>query len=155
VSTIEELNWIFKYYLERNQRSWLQIERSGFDSLRYQIFWEVVCLAQGALSLVSTIEELNWIFKYYLERNQRSWLQIERSGFDSRCYQIFWEAVCLKQGALSLVSTIEELLGRKSNGSGLENRDYGRMDPLRWLRDAPLTAKFGTNFFHKRRSLGR
>jgi hypothetical protein len=36
--------------------------------------------------------------------------------------------VGLEQGALSLVSTIEELLGRKSIGSGLENRDYGRRD---------------------------
>jgi hypothetical protein len=26
----------------------------------------------------------------------------------------------------SLVSTTEELLGRKSSGSGLKNRDYGR-----------------------------
>jgi hypothetical protein len=29
-------------------------------------------------------------------------------------------------GPLSLVSTIEQLLERKSSGSGLENRDYGR-----------------------------
>jgi hypothetical protein len=42
-------------------------------------------------------------------------------GFDSRRYQIFGEVV----GPLSLVSTVEELLGRKSSGSGLETRDYG------------------------------
>jgi hypothetical protein len=29
------------------------------------------------------------------------------------------------------VSIIEELLGRKSSGSGIEIRDYGRRDPLR------------------------
>jgi hypothetical protein len=29
------------------------------------------------------------------------------------------------------VSTIEELLGRNSSGSGLENREYGRGDTLR------------------------
>jgi hypothetical protein len=34
-------------------------------------------------------------------------------------------------GPLSLMSTIEELLGRDSRGSGLENREYGRGDPLR------------------------
>jgi hypothetical protein len=28
--------------------------------------------------------------------------------------------------------TIEEILGRNSSGSGLENREYGRGDPLRW-----------------------
>jgi hypothetical protein len=44
---------------------------------------------------------------------QSPWLQIRRSGFDSRRYQIFWEVVGLERGPLSLVSTIEELLGRK------------------------------------------
>jgi hypothetical protein len=60
---------------------------------------------------------------------QSSWLQIQRSGFDSRRYQIFWEVVGLEQGPLSLVSISEELLGRNSSGCGLENREYGRMDP--------------------------
>jgi hypothetical protein len=32
----------------------------------------------------------------------------------------------LERGPLSLVGTTEELLGRKSSGSGLEIRDYGR-----------------------------
>jgi hypothetical protein len=57
------------------------------------------------------------------------------SGFDSRGYQIFWEVVNLERGPLSLVSTIEELLGRNSSGSDLENQEYGRGDPLRWSRD--------------------
>jgi hypothetical protein len=34
-------------------------------------------------------------------------------------------------GPFSLVSTTEELLGRKSSGSGLESREYGRRDPSR------------------------
>jgi hypothetical protein len=38
-------------------------------------------------------------------------------------------------GPLSLVSTIEELLERQISGSGLENRDYGQRDPLRWPRN--------------------
>jgi hypothetical protein len=46
--------------------------------------------------------------------------------FDSRRFQIFWEVDGLERGPLSLVSTIEELLGRNSSGSGLENQDYGR-----------------------------
>jgi hypothetical protein len=66
--------------------------------------------------------------------SQSSWLQIQRSGFDSRRYQIFWEVVGLERGPLSLVSTTEELLGRKSTGSGLESRDYGRRDQSRWPR---------------------
>jgi hypothetical protein len=39
--------------------------------------------------------------------------------------------VGLERGPLSLVSTIEELLGRKNSSSDLENRDYGRRDPSR------------------------
>jgi hypothetical protein len=40
------------------QSSWLQIQRFGFDSRRYQIFRAVVSLERGPLSLVSTTEEL-------------------------------------------------------------------------------------------------
>jgi hypothetical protein len=42
--------------------------------------------------------------------------------------------VSLERGPLSLVSTIEELLGRKSSCSGLENRECGRKDPSRRSR---------------------
>jgi hypothetical protein len=70
-------------------------------------------------------------------------------------YQILWEVVDLERGPLSLVSTIEELLERKSSCSDLENREYGRGDPSRWLRDTPISAKVGINFADKRRSLGR
>jgi hypothetical protein len=40
--------------------------------------------------------------------------------------------VGLERGPLSLVSTTEDLLGRRSTGSGLEIRDYGRKDMSRW-----------------------
>jgi hypothetical protein len=83
------------------------------------------------------------------------WLQIQRPGSDSRRYQIFWEVVGLERGPLSLVSTIEELLGRKSSGSGLEIRDYVQRGSPLWLRDTPLSVKVGINFANKRRSLGR
>jgi hypothetical protein len=52
--------------------------------------------------------------------------------------------VGLEQGLLSLVSTIEELLGRKSSSSGLGSREYGRRDP---------SAKVGIDFAVKRLSL--
>jgi hypothetical protein len=50
-------------------------------------------------------------------------LRYESEGreFETRRYQIFREVVGLKRGPLSLVNTIEELLGRKSSDSGLEN----------------------------------
>jgi hypothetical protein len=49
--------------------------------------------------------------------------------------------VCLERGPLSLVSTIEELLGRRSSGSGLESREFCRGDSLRWPRDTPYPQK--------------
>jgi hypothetical protein len=65
---------------------------------------------------------------------QSSWLQIQGSGFDSRRSQIFWEVVGLERGPLSLLSTSEELLGRKSSSSGMESREYGSRDPSHWTR---------------------
>jgi hypothetical protein len=57
-------NWIYICYIEESrlplwssdQSSWLQIQRSGYDSQRYQIFWEVVGLERGPL----TTHEYNW-----------------------------------------------------------------------------------------------
>jgi hypothetical protein len=86
---------------------------------------------------------------------QNSWLEIQRSGFDFRRYQIFWEVVGLERGLLSLVSTILELLGRKSSGSGLENREYGRSESAALTTRHPSSRKFGINFADKLRSLGR
>jgi hypothetical protein len=48
----------------------------------------------------------------------------------------------LERGSLSLVSTIEELLERKSSGSGLETVEYGRRYPLRWQRSTLYPKKF-------------
>jgi hypothetical protein len=55
--------------------------------------------------------------------------------------------VGLEQGPL-FVSTVEELLERKSNGSGQEIRKYGRRDPC-------LSVKVVTNFVDKLQLLGR
>jgi hypothetical protein len=69
--------------------------------------------------------------------------------------QIFWAVVGLERGPLSLVSTVEELLERKSSGSSVENLDYGLGYPSRWLRDTLYSKKVGSNFADKRQSLGR
>jgi hypothetical protein len=63
--------------------------------------------------------------------------------------------VGLERGPLSLVSTLEELLGRKSKGSGIESREYGRKDPSRRPRGTLYPQKVGTDFADKRRSLDR
>jgi hypothetical protein len=79
--------------------------------------------------------------------DQNSWLRIQKSGLDSRRYQIFWEVVGLERGPPSLVSKIEELLGIDSSGSGLESLEYGRRgsaELTRWHhsihKSLPLTS---------------
>jgi hypothetical protein len=62
---------------------------------------------------------------------QSSWLQIQSPGFDFRHYQTFCKVVGLERSPLSLVSTFEQLLGRKNSGSGVESREYDRRDPSR------------------------
>jgi hypothetical protein len=58
--------------------------------------------------------------------------------------------VGLERGPLSLMSTIEELLKRKSSGSSLGNRESVTLTT--WH---PLSTKVGTNFTYKRRSIDR
>jgi hypothetical protein len=84
-----------------------------------------------------------------------SWLQIQRSGFDSQRYQIFWGVVGLERDPLSLVSTIEELFGRKSSDSSLEIREYGCRYPQRWPRGTAYPQKLVLNSPDKWRSLCR
>jgi hypothetical protein len=141
-------NWIHMFYVEESRPP---LWSSGQSSWLHN--GDVLCFLWGT----------NWIHMCYVEESrlplwssgQSSWLQIQRSGFDSRRYQIFWEVVSLVLGPFSLVSTTEELYERKSSVSSLETRDYGRRDPPHWPRDTPLSAIIGTNFADKRRSLSR
>jgi hypothetical protein len=50
-----------------------------------------------------------------------------------------------ERGPLGLVSTTEELLGRKSSGSGVENRAYGHRDPLVSLFSISVDLLFAYN----------
>jgi hypothetical protein len=90
------------------------------------VFWFLLYLSMVSRNLAETV--VQWF------SGHTSWLHIQRSGFDSRRHKIFWDVVGLERGPLSLVSAIEELLERKSSGSGLEIRKYGRWDPSHWPR---------------------
>jgi hypothetical protein len=63
--------------------------------------------------------------------------------------------MALDRSPLSLVSTTEELLEKKSRSSGLENRDYGRRGSGTLTTWHPLSSKVGSNFADKQRSFGR
>jgi hypothetical protein len=54
--------------------------------------------------------------------------------------------VCLQQGPLSLVSTIEELLGRKNSGCGLEIREYCHRERTILTELPPLVGEVSANF---------
>jgi hypothetical protein len=62
------------------------------------------------------------------------YLQVPRLSRRRNKLSCFLLNSSLERGSLGLVGTIEELLGRKSSGSGLEYREYGRMDPSCWPR---------------------
>jgi hypothetical protein len=105
-------NWIYICYVEESRPP---LWSSGQSS--WLLNGDVLCFLWGT----------NWVYVCYVEESrsplwssgQSSWLQIQRSGFDSWRYHIFSEVVGLERGSLSLVSTIEKLLGRKSSGFGL------------------------------------
>jgi hypothetical protein len=138
-------NWIYICYVEESrpplwssgQSSWLQ---NG----------DVLCFMWGT----------SWIYICYVEESrphlrssgQSSWLPIQMSRVLFPALPDFLRSSGSGTGPLSLVSTTEELLGRTSSGSGLENREYGPGDPLRWH---PISSKVGSNLVDKRRSLVR
>jgi hypothetical protein len=131
-------------------RMWLPLWSSGQSSWLHN--GDVLCFLWGT----------DWIYICYVEESrsplcsscQSSWLQIQRSGLYSLCYQVFWEVVGLGRGPLSLVSTTEKLIGRKCSDSGLESREHG-LGIRHADHVAHLSAKINTNFANKRRSLSR
>jgi hypothetical protein len=139
-------NWIYICYVEESrpplwssgQSSWLQ----NWDVLCFLwgTNWIVICYVEESRPPLWSSGQSSWllngevlcflwgtniIYICYVEESRpplwssgpSSCLQIQRSGFDSRRYQILRELVGLERSPLSLVSTTEELLGRKSSGS--------------------------------------
>jgi hypothetical protein len=89
-----------------------------------------ISYAQGQFYQFIIFNYLIIIMTASVSSGQSFWLQIQRSGFYSQRYQIFWEVAGLERGP----TQPEELLVRKSSGSGLESQEYGRREPSRWPR---------------------
>jgi hypothetical protein len=67
-------------------------------------------------------------------------------GFDSWPYHVFWVAVGLERGPLSLVRITEEQLEWKVAAPTENNETNGRENPLRLPLDNHLHAKVSTKF---------
>jgi hypothetical protein len=63
-------------------------------------------------------------------RGQISWLQTQRSLVRFPVLPDFLRSSGSGTGSTQPRGTAGELLGRKSSGSGVENREYGLIDPL-------------------------
>jgi hypothetical protein len=118
------LEWCVQFVFSRSVTSVCSYELQAINKPDRQCKPRVESLARGrsnksfdCMSPVVKVQRLP-----LCSRGQSSWLQIQRSGFDSRRYQIFREVVRLERGPLS---TAAELLERKSSASSSENRDYG------------------------------
>jgi hypothetical protein len=155
--------WLFKGVWQSSR----QQEVVTLNCLITQWFTDLICWIFVFLIFFTlwSVEEFNFsryslnsIQYFYRSLKQvvsiySAWLQIQRFGFDSRRYYIFWEVLGLERGLLSLMSTTEDLLERKSSGFVLEIGEYGRRDVT--LTTWHQSAKVGTNFADKLLSLGR
>jgi hypothetical protein len=135
-------NWIYICYVVESrpplwssgQSSWLQI--GGVLCFLWGTNWIYICYVVESRPPLWCSGQSSWLHNgdVLCLCGQGFWLQIQKCGFDSRRYQIFWEVVGLERGPLSLVITIQEPFERNSRGSGIESRKYGLRDPSRWPR---------------------
>jgi hypothetical protein len=81
----------------------------------------------------------NMFWPPLLSTGQSSWLQIQRSGFDFRRYQIFWQVVALEGAHSASWVQLRSYLKEKVVAPVFKTED-----PPRWLRDTPLSSKVGS-----------
>jgi hypothetical protein len=158
ISSVWPLYHLFSFSVlpgQSSNNSWQAASLSELDTCWYWLL--LICplwVILTALELPTMKGSLSWylapVVKFILFQNS-FWCELDRlcglvvrvSGYRSRgpslilgATRFLWEVVGLERGPLSLVSTTEELLERKSSGSGLEIREYGCRDPSCWPRGA-------------------
>jgi hypothetical protein len=118
-------------YMKRIWIYYIEIETEGassrwvtcFARTEWMLYWSLHYWKAGQkFSLHIQAMSRIWLVLYVI--NSVHILKCEEgrdTGFDSLRFRVLWEAAGLERGPLSLVRTTEELLGRKSSGSGQEN----------------------------------
>jgi hypothetical protein len=121
------LLWISNVHrrLHKNPHSILSW-RSPIQNMPSPIFSPISILFTPSPNLRINLSRgiFSWSFCMHLSfLRPPLWSSSQSFWLDSQRFQIFWEAAGLERGPISLVRTTEELLGRNSSGSGLENVD--------------------------------
>jgi hypothetical protein len=109
----------------------------GYVTLSKSV-WPCVLLSCVILSdiiVYCSAETASLVWPPLCSSGQSLWLQRHRSRVRFPTLPDFLICSWSGRGPFGLERIIEELLERKSGGSGLENRDNGRRDPLHWPRN--------------------
>jgi hypothetical protein len=111
-------------WLYNNRKIFCLMCRANIFSERHQI--EIGHGASDSAFWKTTLFSIYWFYfnsPPLWSSGQSFWLQIQRSRVRFPALPDFLTIGCLERGPLSLVITTEELIEKRSSGSGLENRD--------------------------------
>jgi hypothetical protein len=75
---------------------------TSFEATHYAVSSNLLPIHFSSVQIISSsVNTIPLMSAPLWSSGQSSWLQIQRSGFNCRHYQIFWEVVGLERGPLS------------------------------------------------------